>query len=264
MKKLYFGSNLKMYKTIDQTSQYLEKLMDLTRDFSSEDVELFIIPSFTALDAASKILKDSNISLGAQNMHWMDEGQFTGEISPVMLKEIDIKIIEIGHSERRHVFNEKDDDLNKKVLAAVQNDFTALLCIGETEDEKEAGIADETLRIQLKKGLKGIETHQLSKIMVAYEPVWAIGVSGKPASSEYANEKHAVIHQTLFELFGENQIPILYGGSVNAQNAESLICQRYIDGLFVGRAVWEADSFYAILKQVYPLWKAKKEEYLHA
>ena len=221
-RKIYFGSNLKMYKTVAQTESYLKELADSTRELRAQnpDVELFILPSYTSLEAAVRGTDQSEIRLGAQNMCWEDEGQFTGEISPVMLEELDLHLVMAGHSERRHVF-------------------------GETREEKEYGIADEALRTQIKVGLHGIKADDLDKVWIAYEPVWAIGVNGTPAPVSYAQEKHHVIRQTLKELYGEaaDQVPTLYGGSVNLENATQLFAQPDIDGLYVGRVAWDAKRF---------------------
>lgn len=244
-KKLYFGSNLKMYKNIQDTVAYLQKLVENTKDISRNEMELFIIPSYTTLESAVKSVNRDYVMLGAQNMCWEDQGQFTGEISPLMLEELGINLVMIGHSERRHVFGETDFEENKKMQAALRHGFTALLCIGETAEEKEFGISAEVLRTQLKVGLHGISADKIGKIWVAYEPVWSIGVNGTPASADYAEEMHKVIKECLREIFGEvsEEIPVLYGGSVNPGNANELIVQPSIDGLFVGRAAWDADKF---------------------
>lgn len=255
--KLYLGTNTKMYKTIFDTIDFLAELYSLTADIEREKLELFVIPSFTALEPARKSVPADKISLGAQNMCWEDQGQFTGEISPLMLKEVGVKIVEIGHSERRHVLRETDSEENKKVLTALRHGFTALLCIGETEEQKNQGMSDEVLRIQLKAGLYGVTPNQAKSLWVAYEPVWAIGANGTPAGKEYADEKHAVIKQALIELFGEEiggDIPTLYGGSVNNENADELIAMPHIDGLFIGRSAWNAKNFNQIIRQVMPLF----------
>ena len=156
----------------------------------------------------------------------------------------------IGHSERRHVFGETDVEENKKVKAALDHGFTALLCIGETGEEKEFGISPEVLRTQLKIGFHGVPVSQVPKIWVAYEPVWSIGVNGTPATADYAEEMHKVIKACLKEIFGEAgaDIPVLYGGSVNPGNCEELIVQPSIDGLFTGRAAWQADKFDRLIR----------------
>jgi len=244
-KKLYFGSNLKMYKTISETVDYLHKLVENTKGISREEIELFIIPSYTALEAAAREVNQGFVKLGAQNMCWEDEGQFTGEISPVMLKELGIELVMIGHSERRHVFGETDYVVNRKIKAGLAHGFTTLLCVGETKQQKEFGISAEILKTQLKIGLNGVELEHLSDIWIAYEPVWSIGVNGIPASAAYAEQMHKIIKRTIVEIWGKTaaQIPVLYGGSVNSGNANQLIAQPSIDGLFVGRSAWDADAF---------------------
>lgn len=254
--KLYIGTNTKMHKTIRQTVAFLDELGRLTQDIDRKLLELFVIPSFTTLDAASKVVHPGSITLGAQNMNWEDEGQFTGEVSPLMLAEAGVRVICIGHSERRHIFSENDEIENKKVLTALRHNFIPLLCVGETAGEKEFGIENEVLRTQLKVGLWNTTPEQAAHIWIAYEPVWAIGVGGKPAGARYACEKHAVIRETLEELYGREAgagIPILYGGSVNNSNARVLIQAPNIDGLFIGRSAWEAENFSRIIHDIIQL-----------
>lgn len=260
MKKLYFGTNLKMYKNISDTTSYLEDLINLTKDIDREELELFVIPSYTSLYNATTSIDRSLLTLGAQNMCWEDQGQFTGEISPLMLKEMNLDLVMIGHSERRHVFGETDATENKKVKCALSHNFTTLLCIGETSEEKKYGISDEVLRTQLKIGLHDIAIKQVPNIWVAYEPVWAIGVNGLPAAVDYVEEKHLVIKKCLFELFGEAglEIPVLYGGSVNPGNANNLIVQPSIDGLFTGRSAWNAEDFNKLIRSAMKAYEAGK------
>lgn len=250
-KKIYFGTNLKMYKNIKETTEYLRRLVECTRDISREEMELFVIPSYTTLSSAINCVERGYVKLGAQNMCWEKQGQFTGEISPLMLQELGIDLVMIGHSERRHVFAESDFMENRKVKTSLEHGFTTLLCIGETQEEKEYGISNEVLRTQLKIGLHGVTDDKIGKIWVAYEPVWSIGVNGTPAGAEYAEEKHKVIKAALQELFQEKagEIPVLYGGSVNQDNAEQLIVQPSIDGLFTGRAAWQADAFDRLIRR---------------
>lgn len=259
-KKLLFGSNLKMYKTIHETVTYLQQLTSLTKDIDRADMELFIIPSFTTLESAVNKIDQSLVKLGAQNMCWADEGQFTGEISPIMLKELGLDLVMIGHSERRHVFGETDAEENKKVKAALNHGFTTLLCIGETGAQKNFGISPEVLRSQLKIGFHEVPVTQVPNIWVAYEPVWSIGVNGTPAKADYAEEMHQVIKGALVEIFGDagKEIPVLYGGSVNPGNANELIIQPSIDGLFTGRAAWQADKFNALIRDAMKTYQDQK------
>ena len=255
------GTNTKMYKTISDTTAFLSRLDQLTADIPADRLELFVIPSYTALESASRTAAGGRIRVGAQNMGWEDEGQFTGEISPVMLQEIGVNLAMIGHSERRHVFGETDREEEKKVAKALASGFTALLCIGETAQDKAYGLSDETLRAQLKIGLHSITREQAANLWIAYEPVWAIGVNGVPADEHYADERHRVIKDTLSELFGPEtglDIPVLYGGSVNPENAPLLIQMPHIDGLFIGRSAWDADRFNAIIRTVLPLFGSRK------
>lgn len=255
--KLYLGTNTKMYKTAAQTEEFLTALDTLTKEMDREQLKLFVIPSFTALERARRCVPKERIRLGAQNMGWEAQGEFTGEVSPLMLKEVGVEIVEIGHSERRHKLGETDEQENRKVLCALEYGFTPLLCIGETATQKKYDLGPEVLRTQLKIGLYGVLPDQARKIMVAYEPVWAIGTSGKPASKEYAVRMHRVIRETLTELFGEegNHVPVLYGGSVNRENAGDLILIPDIDGLFIGRSAWDAENFNHIIRQVLPLFQ---------
>ncbi|ABR74955.1 Triose-phosphate isomerase [Actinobacillus succinogenes 130Z] len=253
-KKIYFGTNLKMYKGNAEAVDYLTKLSELADTLPADkNLELFVIPSFTTLSdaiaAVRSIPSKHPIMIGAQNMNPNDSGQFTGDISPLMLKELGVQLVMIGHSERRHVFRETDQEENAKVLAALKHQFVTLLCVGETLEQKNYGISDEILRTQLKIGLHGVTPDQLSLLRVAYEPVWAIGTAGIPASAGYADEKQAVIKQCLIELFGEegDKIPVFYGGSVNPENAPELFVQPHIDGLFIGRSAWEVDKFHALM-----------------
>jgi triosephosphate isomerase len=258
-KKLSIGTNTKMYKTMAETVEFLKKLQQNTADLSRDEMDLFVIPSFTSLERARQIIKNNALLLGAQNMSWEDQGQFTGEISPLMLKEIGIDIVEIGHSERRHVLGETDQEENKKVLTALRHGLRPLLCVGETEEQKKYGIADEILAMQLKIGLHDVRGDQIQNCLIAYEPVWAIGVSGKPAAKEYAEEKHRLIRETVKNLYGPAGagIPILYGGSVDHTNAVELIQMEHIDGLFIGRSAWDADNFNAIIRDVLSAFKQK-------
>ncbi|MEG0743066.1 MAG: triose-phosphate isomerase [Clostridia bacterium] len=259
MEKLYIGTNTKMYMSLAETTDYLVRLSQVTTDLCRDDFELFVIPSFTSLQAARSCVAKEQITVGAQNIAWEDMGQFTGEISPVMLKEIGVEIAEIGHSERRHILHETDEEENRKVLCAMRHGLRPLLCIGETGQQKEQGISDEILRIQLKIGLHNVPLQNVEKLLVAYEPVWAIGVNGTPASAEYVHDKHGIIRKTLQELFGKKGdcVPVLYGGSVNNANCEELIVLPNVDGLFIGRSAWNAENFDTIIRMTIKKWKTK-------
>lgn len=260
-KKIYLGTNTKMYKNTSQTVEFLKQLNELTKDISREEMELFVIPSYTTLSEARSSVPRENILLGAQNMGWEEQGQFTGEISPLMLKEAGMDMVMIGHSERRHVFRETNIEENKKVLCAINHGFVPLLCVGETGEEKDYGIAEDIIRTQIDAGFHAVTPEQAKNVLIAYEPVWAIGVNGVPASKEYAHHIHLVIRRTLIELFGSKiggDIPILYGGSVNPENAEGLIKMPNIDGLFIGRSAWNAENFNMIIRKVLPLFKEKR------
>lgn len=252
-RRLYLGTNTKMYKTISETMDFLTQLHELTADLKDCPLDLFVIPSYTTLESAGRFLADSHIRLGAQNMAWEKEGQFTGEISPLMLEETGVSVVEIGHSERRHIFGETDEQEEKKVACAAAHGFTPLLCIGETKDQREYGISDEVLAMQLKIGLHSISARQAENLWIAYEPVWAIGVNGIPAAADYVAERHEAIRSVLIKLFGTvigQHVPILYGGSVNPANALELIQLPDVDGLFIGRSAWDAEQFNHIIRQV--------------
>lgn len=261
MKKIFFGTNTKMYQTSSETLSYLRELSALTADIDRNITELFVIPPYISLERAAAEISQDPVIIGAQNMCWEDQGQFTGEISPRMLKDLGVRLVMIGHSERRHIFHETDQEENKKVVRALDHGFTTLLCIGETLEQKHFGISDETLRIQLKIGLSGIRGDQLSKLRIAYEPVWAIGVNGLPASADYAQERHHAVKGCLRELFGRDgaQIPVLYGGSVNRENAPRLIVQPDIDGLFVGRSAWNPEEFNKLIRESLSLVMPRNE-----
>ena len=242
-KKLYFGSNLKMYKNIKDTTEYLKALADYTKDLSREEIELFIIPSFTTLESASHCYDHQYIKLGAQNMCWEEEGQFTGEISPNMLTDAGVKYVIIGHSERREYFAETDETVNKKVLKAFEHGLTPIICCGETLTQREQGITLDWIRMQVKIAFQNVTAEQAKQAVIAYEPIWAIG-TGKTATTEQAEEVCAAIRACIGEVYDEataNAIRIQYGGSVNAANAAELFAQPDIDGGLVGGASLKAD-----------------------
>ena len=242
-KKLYFGSNLKMYKNIKDTVEYLQKLVENTKDISREEIELFIIPSYTTLESATKNVDRAYVKLGAQNMCWEDEGQFTGEISPLMLKELGLDLVMIGHSERRDYFGETNEDVNKKVLKALEHGITPIMCCGESLEQREQGVTMDFIRQQVKVGLQNVTSEQAKTMVIAYEPIWAIG-TGKTATTEQAEEVCKAIRECVAEVYDDataEEIRIQYGGSVNAGNAAELFAQADIDGGLVGGASLKAD-----------------------
>ena len=261
MKKVYLGTNTKMYKTIKEHVEFVKDLEEGTKDISRDDLELFVIPSYTSVGPCNEAIDESLVKIGAQNMNWADEGAYTGEISPLMLEEVGAKLIELGHSERRHVFGEDDITVNKKVLASLKHDFTALLCIGETEEQKNEGYTDKIMNIQINVGFEGVEDKDIDKLWVAYEPVWAIGENGTPPTKEYVEKTHKKIREILVKRFGEKgkEIPILYGGSVNNENFEELIRIDEVDGLFIGRSAWVSENFLKIIKRVMEIKKENKK-----
>lgn len=240
-----------MTKTIAEGIDFTKGLRQISKAITS-NLQLFIIPSHTSLLPIKEITAGSDIYLGAQNMHWEDSGAFTGEISPRMLTEIGIDMIELGHSERRQYFNETDAAINKKVHAALRYSMKPLICIGENIEQKKQQISKETLAAQLKVCLQGVSREQAREVLVAYEPVWAIGEQGVPADAGYVSEIHDFLRHTLEGLFEEvgREIPILYGGSVNHDNFLEYIDLENVNGLFIGRAAWNIDSFQVILKQL--------------
>jgi triosephosphate isomerase len=255
MDKVYIGTNWKMHKTIQQGREYCRKLKKIIAQ-RDERLQFFIIPSYTSLSSLREEV-DSTILLGAQNMHWEDEGPFTGEISPTMLKEIGIDLVELGHSERRQYYNENDNDLNKKVLSALEFGMTPLLCIGEKMEDKENEISRESLSIQLKTGLKNVSQEKAKKVWIAYEPVWAIGVGGTEAEANYVHVMHNHIRNVLIEIFGDagQETPILFGGSVNRGNALAYLEGENVNGLFIGRSAWDLEKFEPIIDDIEKLIK---------
>ena len=241
------AGNWKMNKGLYETRDLIRELFPQLH--AVKDVEIVICPPFVGLGVAKRELEDSSIKLGALNMHWSDSGDFTGEISPLMLKELCEYVI-VGHSERRAMFGETDDTVNKKVLAALAHGLKPIVCVGETLEENQSGITAEVVGRQVRQGLRSLTAAQAEQVVIAYEPVWAIG-TGLAATPEGANAVHKdVIRPILRELFGEEVgegMRILYGGSVNPGNASELFGQSDIDGGLIGGASLKADSFVALV-----------------
>lgn len=251
MRKIYIGTGWKMNKTLVQGVDYIQHLKENTPD--NARMQVFVVAPFTHLWALRELSRGSSLMLGAQNMHWEASGAYTGEISPPMLAEIGVDLVELGHSERRLDFGETDFTVNKKVLASQVHGLLPLVCVGETAQEKAYGVMQEVISRQIKIALHGLKPRDCAHVWIAYEPVWAIGSSGAPADPGYASQAHHFIRSVLAELFGEQaseNVPLLYGGSVNNHNALEYLRQPGVDGLFIGRAAWDVVSFLDILDQV--------------
>jgi L-erythrulose 1-phosphate isomerase len=212
-------------------------------------VQPFVIPPFPYIAEVASLLAETQVRVGAQNMHWEDQGAWTGEISPLMLTDCGATLVEIGHSERRTHFGETDETVALKVRAALKQGLTALVCIGDTEAEYDAGDTADALERQVRALLKYVSGDAAANVIIAYEPVWSIGESGIPATPEFANEQHRKIASLVTSLTGMN-VPILYGGSVNPGNCVALANQSHIDGLFIGRSAWNVEGYLSILTQV--------------
>ncbi|NRQ15486.1 triose-phosphate isomerase [Ensifer sesbaniae] len=246
---LWVGTSWKMNKTLAEAMTFADglKTADAARD---ERIQRFVIPPFTAVREVKARLAATSVKVGAQNMHWDDAGAWTGEVSPLMLKDCNLDVVELGHSERREHFGETDRTVGLKTAAAVRHGLVPLICIGETLAEREAGEADQVLKRQVEGALALIEGEaKAATILLAYEPVWAIGVNGIPATSDYADERHKRIADVAEAALGR-RVPVLYGGSVNPGNCEELISEAHIDGLFIGRSAWDVTGYLDILQRV--------------
>ncbi len=248
MRRVIIAGNWKMNKTI---SESIELVNGLKRElFGVESIDIVLIPPYTALSGISDMLTDSNIELGAQDLHWEEKGAFTGEVSPVMLKDVGVKYVVIGHSERRTYFGETNETVNKKVKAALREGLLPIMCIGEHLEEREAGKAFDVIEDHLRGGLKGIAGEDALKIVIAYEPVWAIG-TGKTATPEQAEEAHKYIRGLLAKIYDKTVaegLRIQYGGSVKPENIKELINEPDIDGALVGGASLKVEQFVPIVK----------------
>ncbi len=246
-KKLIAG-NWKMNKTASESVQLAQELVAEVGKIV--DIDIVICPPFTSLESVGKTVDGSTVKLGAQNMHPETSGAFTGEISAPMLRAFFATHVILGHSERRQYFAETDAFINKKVLAALKNQLRPILCVGETLAEREAGSTLKVVQTQLEAALEGVSKEQATSVVIAYEPVWAIG-TGKVATTEQAQEVHAFIRSLLTKLFGEpiaQKVRILYGGSMKPANAPELLAQKDIDGGLIGGASLEARSFVELVK----------------
>ncbi len=246
--KMIIAANWKMHKTAEETASFCRDIRQREKNY--KDVEVLICPPFTSLSTAASELKGSVIKLGAQNMHWEPKGAQTGEISAGMLKEFGVEYVILGHSERRHLMAEDNSWIRAKVESAFQNNLKPILCIGETEKEREKGITENVLEEQLSAALKGLKVDRPEDLVVAYEPVWAIG-TGKAASAGDAEGAAKYIQKCLSVLLpagGADKVRIQYGGSVKAENINEYVSSPVVHGALVGGASLEVDSFSSLVE----------------
>ncbi len=248
MRKPIMAGNWKMNKTVEEAILLVSELGMLVDDV--KDTEVVVCPPFIALDAVIEAGVKSKIAFGAQNMYWEEKGAFTGEISPVMLQNMGCKYVIIGHSERREYFGETDETVNKKLRAALRFDLIPIVCVGEKLEDREKGTTEEVIRKQVEAGFSGLDQEQAAGLVVAYEPVWAIG-TGKTASDEDAQKVIGFIRKIIGGMYGKDaadRVRILYGGSVKPENISGLMQQPDIDGALVGGASLDAKVFTSIVK----------------
>ena len=241
------AGNWKMFKTCNEAVETAGKLVKLVEKVT--DVDVMIAPAFIALAQVSEVIKNSVVALGAQNLFWEKEGAYTGEISPAMLVSAGCRYVIIGHSERRQYFGETDTTVNNRITAALKGDLIPVVCVGETEKEREANETFTVLEKQFQKGLDGFSAEDLAALVIAYEPVWAIG-TGKTATKDQAQEAHQFLRRLLEERYGNmlaKSIRILYGGSVKPNNIDELMAMPDIDGALVGGASLSAETFSQIV-----------------
>ncbi len=247
-----------MHNTIPEAVEMVKALKKESPQLT--DAELVVIPPFTALSEVNKIIEGSSIQLGAQNLFWEEKGAFTGEVSPPMLKDAGCQYVTIGHSERRQYFGETNETVNKKIKATLAHELTPIMCIGESLKEREKGNTMDKVETQIHSGLEGLGKDEIRHIVIAYEPIWAIG-TGLTATPSQAEEVHSFIRKKLTEKYG-NEIAsytiILYGGSVKPANTYSILKENNINGALVGGASLEADSFIQITKEAIKAYKEKK------
>ncbi len=248
MKKPWIGTSWKMNKMRADAKVFAETLR-ASVFANAEKLQPFIIPPFPYIADVVDILKNTKVRIGAQNMHWADQGAWTGEISPLMLRDCGATLVELGHSERRTYFGETDETVALKTAAAVKHGLTALVCIGDTREEYDDGRTAEALEKQVRALLSKVGGQARGNVIIAYEPVWSIGEGGTPATPEFANEQHVKIAELVHSLAGHT-LPILYGGSVNPGNCVELASQSHIDGLFIGRSAWNAEGYLGIMQAV--------------
>ncbi|MCP3968198.1 MAG: triose-phosphate isomerase [Lentisphaerae bacterium] len=246
-RKVIIAGNWKMNKTASEGKALVEELKPLVSEVT--EAEIVVCPTFTTISTVVEAAAGSNIKVGSQNIHWAESGAFTGEISAVMLKEAGVEYAIIGHSERRQYFGETDVTVNQRLKAALAANLIPIVCIGETLEEREGGKTEKVLFTQLEGGLADITAEQIGGIVIAYEPVWAIG-TGKTATPEMAEETHNYIRCQLKDMFGDaaEAVRIQYGGSMKPENSAELVAQKNIDGGLIGGASLKAESFADLIK----------------
>jgi triosephosphate isomerase (TIM) len=241
-----------MFKTVQEAVYFVKELRSAVKDIA--DVEIVVAPPFTAVHAAAEAARNTNIGVAAQDLYWEKEGAFTGEVSPAMIKEASAEYVIVGHSERRRLFGETDAIVNRKVTAAIGASLTPIVCVGETLEEREANATLRVLDRQVKDGLDGLTGDQVAELVIAYEPVWAIG-TGRVATAAQAQEAHAHIRTRLRQWFGADaadRCHILYGGSVKPDNIRELISEPDVDGALVGGASLDVRGFTGIVTRSRP------------
>ena len=249
LRKPAIVANWKMNKTISEAMQFVVECRNLFKAISVNNVDIILSPSFTAIKAVAEAVSNDNIHIAAQNLYWEEKGAFTGEVSAPMLIDCGCRYVIIGHSERRHLFGETDGDINKKIRGAIRSGLSPLFCVGESLQQREDEETFSVIREQVEKGLDGLSEEAVNSLLIAYEPVWAIG-TGKNATAEQAEEVHGFIRSMLRETYGRSvsdSVRILYGGSVTPDNICGLIKEHDIDGALVGGASLKADSFVKIV-----------------
>ncbi|MDO4638289.1 MAG: triose-phosphate isomerase [Leptotrichia hongkongensis] len=248
MRKVIVAGNWKMNKTVKEAAQFFNELKPLVADVKNAGI--VIGAPFTALETATRETAGSNIKIAAENMNAKESGAYTGEVSPLMLKDLGVEYVILGHSERREYYHETDEIINEKVKSALAHDLKPILCIGEKLEEREAGTTNDVVKTQITGGLKDVTAAEMANVVLAYEPVWAIG-TGKTATPEQAQEVHAFIRGLLTDLYGKEvaeNVTVQYGGSMNDANAADLIAQTDIDGGLVGGASLIPEKFAVIIK----------------
>jgi L-erythrulose 1-phosphate isomerase len=251
MRTAWIGTGWKMNFVRAEAEAYLRTLATGLAATPPGAIQVFVVPPFTVLHRACELARGLPLHVGAQNMHWEASGAFTGEISPAMVKDTGADMVELGHSERRAMFGETDAAVNRKVHAALAQGLVPLVCVGETGEEKALSGAKETVVRQVKMALHGVPAARAGEVVLAYEPVWAIGAGGTPAEPSYASAVHAAIRGGVADLLGSaaaDRVPVLYGGSVDLANAPGLLASPGVDGLFVGRTAWNPSNLLELVR----------------